>query len=49
MANFKRGKSRRRVRCTLCTPNRWKGNRKGRLKPKDEAADRVAKRESEGL
>lgn len=30
MANFKRKKCKRQVRCTLCTPNKWKGNsRKG--------------------
>jgi hypothetical protein len=30
MANFKRGKTKRRVRCTLCTPHKWMGNNKGR-------------------
>ena len=24
--------SRRSVRCTMCTPHRWKGNRRDRLK-----------------
>ena len=32
MANFKRGKTKRRVRCTLCTPVKWLGNNKGRKK-----------------
>lgn len=30
------GKSRRSVRCTLCTPFRWMGNAAGRFKSKDE-------------
>lgn len=30
MANFKRQKTKRRVRCTLCTKHRWMGNNKGR-------------------
>jgi hypothetical protein len=30
MANFKRKKSKRSVRCTLCTPLRWLGNNTGR-------------------
>lgn len=30
MANFKRQKTKRRVRCTLCTTYRWFGNNKGR-------------------
>ncbi len=29
--NHKREKSRRQVRCTLCTPYRWMGNAKGQL------------------
>jgi len=29
MAHYKRKKSRRVVRCTLCTPHRWLGNAKG--------------------
>jgi len=32
MANYKRKRSRRQVRCTLCTPHRWKGNRGERFK-----------------
>jgi hypothetical protein len=30
--NFKRRKTRRNVRCTLCTDVRWMGNAKGRAK-----------------
>jgi len=29
-------KRRRSVRCTMCTPHRWKGNAQGRFKLKDE-------------
>ena len=36
--NHKRRKSRRNVRCALCTTHRWFGNSKGRFK------DRVAAR-----
>ena len=35
--NFKRKKSKRSVRCTLCTPVRWMGNRKGRRKDREKA------------
>ncbi len=28
--NFKRKKSRRQVKCTICTTHRWKGNAAGR-------------------
>ena len=35
MANFKRKRCRRQVRCTMCTPCRWKGNGKDRFKVKD--------------
>jgi hypothetical protein len=45
MAHFKRRKSRRRVRCTLCTPHRWRGNGKGRHKERFEA--RVAAADGE--
>lgn len=27
-------KRRKSVKCTMCTPDRWKGNAKDRLKPK---------------
>ena len=36
--NHKRKKSRRQVRCTLCTPHRWLGNATGRMKRRDELA-----------
>lgn len=39
MSNFKRKKTKRRVRCTLCTPVKWLGNNKGR-KPAEVAANR---------
>lgn len=32
MANWKRKKCRKRVRCTLCTDVRWLGNKSSRLK-----------------
>ena len=35
--NFKRTKSKRNVRCTICTPDRWMGNNKSRFKEKFEA------------
>lgn len=41
MANFKRKKTKRNVRCTMCTDYRWMGNNKGRKKPVvAEARDR---------
>ncbi len=41
MSHFKRKHSRRQVRCTMCTPHRWKGNARGpdgdgRLKYSDQ-------------
>jgi hypothetical protein len=36
MANFKRGKCKRQVKCTLCTPHKYLGNHKGRFKAKEE-------------
>ncbi len=44
MANFKRRKCRRQVRCTLCTDDRWLGNSKGRFKHQDEAEMRDRER-----
>jgi len=38
MANYKRKKTRRCVRCTCCTQYRWRGNHGGRFKAKEEAA-----------
>lgn len=36
--NYKRGKTKRRVRCTMCTPYRWMGNNKGRKPIRDMRA-----------
>jgi hypothetical protein len=52
MANFKRKKSKRIVRCTLCTPHRWQGNGRNRFKPvlrsrRDKQAARAILREGE--
>lgn len=33
--NHKRKKSKRQVRCTLCTEHRWKGNTKDRIRFSD--------------
>ena len=38
MANFNRRKCRRSIRCTLCTPHRWRGNNRDRFKPREHAA-----------
>lgn len=35
MANFKRKKPKRNVKCTICTPHRWMGNSRDRFKHKD--------------
>jgi hypothetical protein len=35
MANHKRKKSKRNVRCTMCTQDRWKGNASERFKEKE--------------
>jgi len=35
MAHFKRRRCRKQVRCTLCTPVRWLGNSKDRVKYRD--------------
>lgn len=35
--NHKRHKSKRSVRCTLCTPNRWRGNSRERFKARHVA------------
>lgn len=43
MANFKRKKTKRRVRCTLCTPVKWMGNNKGR-KAAEVSANRDGQR-----
>lgn len=38
--NFKRKKTKRQVRCTLCTADRWKGNAKDRRPDREKAARR---------
>jgi len=45
--NFKRGKTRRNVRCTLCTPHRWRGNEKNRFKERETFMRRVTREEIE--
>lgn len=42
MAHHKRKKSRRSVKCTICTPVRWMGNSSGRRKPKEQAKRKQA-------
>lgn len=49
MANFKRRKSKRQVRCTLCTADRWRGNRAGRFKAKDEIGKKCGKKQIEAF
>lgn len=39
---FKRKKTRRQVRCTLCTPYRWMGNREERRPVRDRRARQSA-------
>ena len=34
--NFKRKKSKRSVRCTMCTQHRWRGNSKSRKSVRDQ-------------
>jgi len=36
------GKCKRRVRCTMCTKHRWKGNNQGRFSTKDTDLRRQA-------
>jgi len=47
--NFKRPKTKRRVRCTICTPHRWQGNNKNRFKAKEEGLSRTDKKEIKSL
>jgi hypothetical protein len=35
MANHRRKRPKKQPKCTLCTPHKWKGNAKDRLKAKD--------------
>lgn len=43
--HHKRKKTKRRVRCTICTKHRWLGNSAGRSKPKEEAKRKQAEKE----
>lgn len=43
--NHKRKKSKRNVKCTMCTTHRWAGNSDQRFKPKDSEAKRRQKDE----
>jgi hypothetical protein len=47
MAHWKRKRSRRNVRCTMCTSFKWMGNRTGRIKPKYESEFAAYEREME--
>ena len=47
--NFKRKKSKRNVRCTLCTADRWKGNAKDRRKAREKALRERNRRAAAGL
>lgn len=38
-------KNRRQVKCTMCTPDRWKGNAKDRFKAKDSAKRKDMKKQ----
>lgn len=48
MANYKRQKTKRRVRCTRCTLYKWMGNNKGR-KPAELAANRDPQKQRRAL
>jgi hypothetical protein len=43
--NHKRKKSKRNVKCTLCTPHRWKGNSSERFKAKEVALVKASEKE----
>lgn len=45
MANHKRKKSKRNVKCTLCTPHRWLGNHKERTKAKERSRKKEDRKE----
>lgn len=47
--NFKRKKSKRSVKCTICTANRWFGNAKGRRKPKEQAKRKAIEKEIKAI
>lgn len=43
--HHKRKKTKRRVKCTMCTPYRWRGNNSGRFKEKEQETIKQMKRE----
>lgn len=43
--NYKKGKTKRNVRCTICTPDKWRGNNSGRFKEKEELLKKQFKQE----
>lgn len=43
MSNFKRKKSRRQIRCSLCTKHRWKGNSRQDIHRRRMRAEAAAK------
>ncbi len=45
--NFKRKKSKKVVRCTLCTPHRWLGNHKERRPGKERGLRKELSKEME--
>lgn len=48
MAHHRRKRSKRSVRCTLCTPHRWQGNGKERFKAREKHERKEAEREAKG-
>jgi hypothetical protein len=45
MANFKRTKGKRNVRCTLCTTYRWMGNGRDRIPARTVSAKAAAEQQ----
>lgn len=45
MANHKRKRSKRSVKCTMCTQHRWMGNSRGRDKAKNESKKKASAKE----
>ncbi len=45
MANYRRKKSKRKVKCTMCTPHRWYGNSSNRHKSKEQSKKKEDKKE----
>ncbi len=46
---YKRKKSKRSVKCTICTPFRWLGNKLSRLTKQRQVDKQVAKEQMKGL